>query len=183
MENVRSINTVEVDEELTEVERTGLPPQEELARNEADIIKGLLEAADYKEDDNDVQPVEIKRNGKVLFDFKIRPLGEDELMRIRKSSTPQFPNPAGKRLPKIEGDIRLGEFRSKKIYTATVEEDRKLLWDNPQVKQGLKAKGFDILESWEIIDAVLKAGEKDRLSDLIDEISGYDADLTEYAKN
>lgn len=181
MENVVNIN--EVEEELTEVERTGLPPKEELQRNEADIIKGLLEAADYKEDEDNIQPIEIKRNDKVYFSFNIRPLSEDEIMKLRKLSTPYYPNPGGKRLPKIEGDVRLDEFRSRKIYAATIAEDKKLLWDNPTVKQGLKNKGFDVIEGWEVIDKVLMAGEKNRVDELLDELSGYNVELTEYAKN
>lgn len=162
---------------------TGLPSQEIIDRSEEDIINSLLAAADYKEDEESQKLVEIKRNGKLLFSFHIRPLGEPELQRIRKQSTPYYPNPEGKRLPKIEGDIRYGEFKSRKIYEATVEADREKMWDNPALKRGLKAKGIDIMENWEIIDAVLMAGEKNVLSDAIDDISGYDMDLTEYAKN
>lgn len=182
MENVTNINSFE-EEELTEVERTGLPQKEELLRNEAEIIKGLLEAANYKEEEDNIQPIEIKRNGKLLFTFNIRPLGEDELLRIRKMSVNMVKNPGGKHLPKIEGELRLGEFRSRKIYAATVDADRKLLWDNPQIKQGLKLKGYDIIEGYEVIDKVLMAGEKDHIADLVDEISGYGVELTEYAKN
>lgn len=179
MENVVNINAVDE----VEVEATGLPPQDQLLRNEADIIKGLLEAANYKEDEDNLQPIEIKRNGKLFFNFTIRPLGEDELLSIRKLCVKMYKNPAGKNLPKIEGDVDLSMFRSRKIYAATVEKDRKLLWDNPQVKQAFKEKGISILEGWEMVDKTLMAGEKDHLSDVIDEISGYNAELTEYAKN
>lgn len=180
MENVVNINAV--DEEL-EVEVTGLPPQDQLLRNEAEIINGLLAAANYKEDEDNIQAIEIKRNGKKFFEFRVRPLGEDELMAIRKLCVKKYNNPAGKGLPKIEGDVDLPVFRSRKIYAATVEEDKKLLWNNPQIKQSFKAKGIDILEGHEMVDKVLMAGEKDKISDIIDELSGYSADLTEYAKN
>lgn len=162
---------------------TGLPAQEVIDRTEEDLINSLLEAADYKDDESVQKNIEIKRNGKVLFSFNIRPLGEPELQRIRKLSTPMYPNPDGKRLPKIEGEIRYGEFKSRKIYEATVEADREKMWDNPTLKRGLVAKGIDIMENWEIIDAVLMAGEKNVLNDAIDDLSGYDMDLTEYSKN
>lgn len=162
---------------------TGLPKQEVIDRTEEDLIAGLLAAADYAEDESIQKEIVIRRNGKEMFRFNIRPLGEPELQKIRKQSTPYFPNPEGKRLPKIEGDIRYGEFKSRKIYAATVDSDREKLWDNPKVKSGLAAKGHDIIENWEIIDAVLMAGEKNQISDVIDDISGYDMDLTEYAKN
>lgn len=166
-----------------ETKKTGLPPQDTIDRTEEDLINSLLSAADYKVDEETQKLVEIKRGGKPLFSFHIRPLGEPELQRLRKLSTPYFPNPEGKRLPKIEGDIRFGEFKSRKIYEATVEADREKMWDNPALKRGLAAKGINIMENWEIIDAVLMAGEKNVLSDAIDDLSGYDMDLTEYAKN
>lgn len=162
---------------------TGLPKQEVIDRTEEDLIAGLLAAADYTEDESIQKEIVIKRAGKEMFRFNVRPLGEPELQKIRKQSTPMFPNPEGKRLPKIEGDIRYGEFKSRKIYAATVDADREKLWDNPKVKNGLASKGHDIMENWEIIDAVLMAGEKNQISDVIDDISGYDMDLTEYAKN
>lgn len=166
-----------------EIKSTGLPKQEVINRTEEDLITSLLSAADYKEDESIQKEINIKRAGKTIFSFRVRPLGEPELQRLRKLSTPMYPNPEGKRLPKIEGDIRYGEFKSRKIYTATVEEDRQKMWDNPALKRGLVSKGFNIEEEWEIIDAVLMAGEKNQISDVIDEISGYDMDLTEYAKN
>lgn len=162
---------------------TGLPAQEVIDRTEEDLINSLLAAADYKDDEEIQKKIEINRNGKVMFSFHIRPLGEPELQRIRKLSTPMYPNPEGKRLPKIEGEIRYGEFKSRKIYEATVEADREKMWDNPELKRGLAKKGIDVMENWETIDAVLMAGEKNVLNDAIDELCGYDMDLTEYAKN
>lgn len=165
------------------IEKTGLPEQEVIEQTEEQLIEGLLFAAEAKYSDDEQKEILIKRNGKVAFKFKIRPLSEDELMRIRKSSTPTYPNPANKKL-KIEGDLRYGEFRSKKIVAATVEEaNGGKIWENPKLKSALNAKGYDVIEAWEIIDKVLLAGEKDAVSDKIDEISGYDVDLTEYAKN
>ena len=62
-------------------------------------------------------------------------------------------------------------FRSLLIYTATINEDRAKLWDN---KAALEA--YNILNNPEIIDKVLLAGEKDRIIDIIEEISGYGND-------
>lgn len=162
---------------------TGLPEQEVIEQTEEQLIEGLLFAAEAKYSDDEQKIINIKRNGRVAFSLRIRPLSEDELMRIRKSSTPTYANPANKKL-KIEGELRYGEFRSKKIYEATVpEKSGQKIWDNPTLKAKFNAKGFDIIESWELIDKVLLAGEKDAVSDLIDNLSGYDVDLTEYAKN
>ena len=173
--------------EQTEVEKTGLPEQEKVLMNEEDLIAGLLAAADFETDEDAMKNIQIKRNGKLFFEFKVHPLGEKEMQKIRKQSTKFYKNPAGKHLPQIEGDIRMDEFRSRKIYAATADEDKAKLWDNPKVKAGLKAKGKDIIESWEIVDVVLMAGEKFNVSEIIDDISGYNDDekleLEEYAKN
>ena len=166
---------------------TGLPEQEKVIMSQEELINGLLAAADYETDTDMMKTIEIRRNGRLFFQFNVHPLGEQELMRIRKLSTPRYNNPAGKHLPKIEGDIRMDEFRSRKIYAATSDEDKAKLWDNPQVKAGLRAKGKSILEEWEIVDAVLLAGEKYAVSEKIDDISGYNnednLELEEYAKN
>lgn len=176
-----------LDEEKTEMEKTGLPAKEKVLMNEEDMIAGLLAAADYETDEDISKTIRIERNGKFFFEFKVHPLSEKEMMRIRKTSTKYFKNPAGKHLPPIEGDIRMDEFRSKKIYAATCDSDKEKLWDNPAIKRSLNNKDKDIVENWEIIDAVLMAGEKYSVSEIIDDISGYNdndnVELEEYAKN
>lgn len=175
-----------VKNEEMDVKPTGLPEEDKVMMSQEDLINGLLAAAGYETDEEFMKNIEVRRNGRLFFQFKIHPLGEKELMKIRKMSTPKYVNPAGKNLPKIEGDIRMDEFRARKIYAATADADRAKLWDDPRVKAGLKAKGHDIIEEWEIVDAVLMAGEKYAISEKIDEISGYNDDsieLEEYAKN
>lgn len=177
-----------LENEKTEIEKTGLPSEEQVLMSQEDLIAGLLKAAEYETDEKMMQPVQIKRNGVLLFEFNVHPLGEKEMQKIRKQSIKTYKNPAGRHLPQIEGDVKLDEFRSRKIYAATSDSDRAKLWDNPKVKAGLKAQGKDIIEDWEIIDAVLMAGEKVKISEIIDNISGYNDDeeeleLVEYAKN
>lgn len=174
--------------DVLENERTGLPSQEKIEMSEADLIEGLLAATDYEANEDLMREIKIERNKKLYFKFIVRPLSEKEMQKIRKSATKMYNNPDGKRLPKIEGDLIVDKYRSMKIYEATVEKDRELLWDNPKVKASLKARGKDILEYWEIIDAVLLPGEKLRITDVIDEISGYgnneeEIGQEEYAKN
>ena len=154
------------------------------AENEVDLIQGLLHAADYKNDEEMQKTVEIKRNGKVYFYFKIRPLGEEELLDARKKAAVMMPNPANPKLPPVEKEVRLAEFSAWKIYYATVEPEK--VWDAPEVIQGLKAKGFSVLRGIDVINTVLRAGEKDKIDADIDKLSGfYDTEMTEeeYAKN
>lgn len=168
-----------------ELENSGLPSAEVIAMTEVDLVKTLLEAASYKENEELWQPIEIQRKGKKVVKFRIRPLSEDEILAARKKATKYMPNPADKRLPLIEKEIDYSRLRSWKIYYATVDEDRKLLWNNKDVKDAFSEKiGRKIMESVEVIEMVLQAGEKDAISDTIDEISGYGSDsLVEYAKN
>lgn len=170
-----------------ETKPTGLPSDEYIAMNEEELIAGLLAAADFETDEAVQKPIEIRRNGKLYFRFRIHPLSEKDLQKIRKQSTNMYKNKGGGFPPKIEGDLRVDEYRSRKIYAATVDEDREKLWDNPKVKSGLNAKGKDILESWEVISAVLMGGEKFEVTEIIDDISGYNDDdklePVEVAKN
>lgn len=168
-------------------EKTGLPSQEKVLMSEKDLIEGLFAASDYANDEDCMREIQIKRNGKLFFAFTVRPLSESEVQKIRKNATKMYKNPAGKHLPKIEGEIDIDKLRALKIYTATIDKDRELLWDNPQVKAGLKAKGKSIIMPEDVINAVLMGGEKYTISEIIDDISGYNDDekleLEEYAKN
>ena len=77
-------NVEQKDQELEEefVDENGLP--ENVEDKQYDLVKSLLEAADYKEDESSRQKIEIKRDGKFLFEFTIRPLSEDEVLQILK---------------------------------------------------------------------------------------------------
>lgn len=160
------------------VEETGLPGEEEVLKNEYDLMQGLLEAAGYKEDEDLQKRVEIKRKGKFLFAFTVRPLSEDDIRLARKKATKTKKNPAGRNLPDIEVDVDADALRSWKIYFATVENDRNAIWENSELK-----KKFNVMQGYEMVNVLLTGGEKSAVIDLIDEISGYDLDLTEYAKN
>ena len=71
-------------------------------------------------------------------------------------------------------------FRSHK---ATVDEDREKLWDNKKVWKALEDKGYQIMSGLDVIEYTLKAGEKDKVLEAIDKLSGYEANLEEVAKN
>ena len=76
------------------------------------------------------------------------------------------------------------KYRSSLIYEATVEEDRRNLWDNKDVWEALKRQGMQIVRGLDVIEYVLKAGEKDRVLEAIDKLSGYeDNNLEEVVKN
>lgn len=135
--------------------------------NEDEILTGLLEAANAKEETT--YPVEIARGGKVLFRFRIRPLGADEYAACREKYTKYVRNKAlgGIRMPEDTDTLR---YNSAVILTATVDEDRKAVWENKKAWDRL-----GVLNAVDLIDKVLLAGEKDKIIELIDKISGYES--------
>ena len=147
---------------------------------EIDYISGFLKAAEMIEETT--KTILIKRNGVSLFSFKIHALTEEEMIKARKMATTYMPNPKSKKLPPIEKEIDSALGKSCLIYLATVDEDKKKLWDNKTLKDKLNFIGT----GYEMIDKVLLPGEKSNIIDVIDTLSGFDEDeidTTEAAKN
>lgn len=154
---------------------------------EEDIVTALLKAADFRNDEDLITPIEIKRHGDTLFSFKVRPVSDGEAAFVRKKARKMVPNPAGKRLPKIEGDFDTPKFNSWLIYVATVDEDKERVWGQREIMDK-----YDLMEPWETVGIVLTAGEKNAIVDIITEISGMSDEgedeetppgMEEYAKN
>lgn len=147
---------------------------------EGDFIQGLLAAADYKTEET--QKIEIIRNGTLYFAFSIRALGEEEYNKCKTKHTKYVRNKQlGIKLPE---DTNTVKYRSAIIYEATVPSDRETLWDNKKIWDALNQKGFQIMNGLDVIEYTLKSGEKDRIIEEIDKLSGYDSNnLEEVAKN
>lgn len=165
--------------ELEEREFSEEETQSQMRLNEEDLIQGLIDAAGYSKEEE--KRIEIVRDKKVYFAFSVHPLCEDEYNRCKKKHTKYVRNKhLGMKLPE---DTDSAKYRSALIYQATVEEDRKKLWDNKKVWEALRNKGLQIMNGLDVIEYSLKAGEKDKILEVIDEISGYDMDLEEVVKN
>ena len=157
--------------ELTEEENKG-----QLKTYENDILKGILAAANYETEEENIQPIDIARNGKVLFSFRIRPLGEDEYQKCKEKHTKYVRNKQlGIKFPEDTNSVR---YRSALIYQATVDEDREKIWNNKDAW-----KELNVLNGIDLIEKTLLAGEKDAVLELVDKISGYTATTEEVAKN
>lgn len=150
--------------------------QEEILMNENQILQGLIEAGTEKDSEDSYEKIQIRRNGILKFEFRIRPVSEKESMKCRERATKYAPRKRGQPRTEIETDQSL--MRSWLIYTATVDEDRKKTWDNQKAKDA-----FNIIQGVEMIDAVLLSGEKDLIIDRINDISGYGEDMEVSAKN
>ncbi len=147
--------------------------------NEEDFIQGLIEAAGFTEEET--QRIEIIREGRLYFAFRIRPLSSEEYDRCRKKWTKYVRNKQlGMKMPEDTDRVK---YQSAIIYQATVEEDRAKLWDNRKVWDALNAKKDRIMNGLDVIECSLKAGEKDKVLAAIDKLSGYEENLEEVAKN
>ena len=167
IKNNAPIEEVEMDEEIN---------KNTIRAYENDILSGILAAADYKNSEDEIVPIEIARNGAVLIKFHIRPLSEEEYHKCRERHTKYVRN---KQLGvKIPDHTNTAQFRNELIYQATIEEDRNKIWNNKDAW-----KKLDVLSGVELVGRVLKAGEKDAVCDKLDEISGYSVTQEEVAKN
>lgn len=160
---------------MSDIHEQDRPTPEELLAMEDDILRGLLRAAQFREQQQ--MTITISRQGQRLFRFRIRPLSEDEYNQCREEATRYQPNPRLGGIP-MPVSTDTGKYRSLLIYRATVEEDRAKLWDNKEVQTQL-----GVIAGWQVIDKVLLAGEKDAVLAKLDEISGYGTSLEEVAKN
>lgn len=147
--------------------------------NEEDFIQGLIDAAEFASEET--QRIEIIREGRLYFAFNIRPLNSQEYEKGKKKHTKYVRNKQlGMKLPEDTDRIK---YQSAIIYEATVDEDKEKLWDNRKVWDALNAKKDRIMNGLDVIEYSLKAGEKDKILEAIDRISGYESNLEEVAKN
>ena len=166
-------------QEVTEYETNADETRSVLRENEEDFIKGLIDAAEFGSEET--QRIEVIRDGRLYFAFHIRPLSAEEYEACRRKHTKYVRN---KRLGiKTPEETNRVKYQSALIYQATVDEDREKLWDNRKVWQAINAKKDRIMNGLDVIECTLKAGEKDKILEAIDKLSGYDDDLEETAKN
>lgn len=143
--------------------------------NEKELIAGILEAANYKEDV--IRKINIIRNGETKFSFFVRAISEEESAACKKKSTKYVRNKQlGMKFPE---DTNTSQYNSNLIYTATVEgTDGKKVWDNKELWNAL-----NVINGVDLVDKVLMAGEKDRVIDVIEALSGFESQIEEVVKN
>ena len=127
---------------------------------EQDIVSALREAGSWRKD-NVQREVRITRGENLLFSFKIEPIDEDTWSKCRRQNTRN----KGKRTEEL-GNSR---FLSQVIYEATIDEDKARLWRNKDVW-----KKFNATNGADVVNIVLKPGEKTKIVETISDISGYD---------
>lgn len=176
MEDIKAISVFDEVED-NDVEITQEEKKEFYRANEDDILKGLFAAIDYTNDEDNCAEIVIQRKDREYFRFRIRAVTEEENTKIRKKYTKYLKNKITG--GKVAGELDTVGYRSALIYAATAEEDRKLIWDNKKAQ-----KKANVLRGIELIDVLLLAGEKDRVIDEIDKLSGFETNnYEEVAKN
>lgn len=172
---------VKTDEELMlaadPMEEITSSADEELKEYDGDILHALLTAANYQKSEDETYTIRVIRGKMVMFKFRIRPLSEEQYDRCREKNTRYVRNKRiGVKVPETTNSVR---YRSQLIYEATIPEDRAKVWDNKEMWNALNvASGIDA------IDKILKSGEKDKILEQIDAISGFDNnELEETTKN
>lgn len=149
-------------QEKTKMETAELT-KEDLLAMEDELLAGLLAAVEDK--GTNTTTITVKRGDKVFFKFRIRMLDDEEVKEIKLRNSTYVKNSIGVKVLSDFNDVR---FRSEIIYRATVEEDRKKLWDNPEAK-----KRLGCMDGVEMVERALTSGEKDTIYDKIQEFSGY----------
>jgi hypothetical protein len=150
--------------------------QEKILQTESDILQGLLALGSDRDEAENYRLVQIKRKGVLHLEFRIRPMTEEENQICWRRATRYAGTKTGQ--PKVAIETNHSRYRSYLVYTATVDEDRAKVWDN---KKAWEALG--VMEAVALIDKVLLAGEKSKIIDLIDEISGFEDDAEETARD
>lgn len=152
----------------------------QMRQHEEDFIQGLIDAAGYTQEEHKI--IEIARKGKVYFQFRIRPLSENEYEKCRKKNTKYVRNKKlGMKMPEDTDSVK---YRDMLIYEATIPEDREKLWDNKKVWDAMRNNGLQIMNGLDVIEYSLIAGEKEKIVEQIDRISGFEDDsLEEVTKN
>lgn len=135
--------------------------------NESTMLRDVAGALAAMETVTQTAVYEVTRNGKKLFSFTINALDDEQVENCRDQSTKTVKDRRLGNLA-VPRDFNSAKFNSLMIYTATVSEDKKVLWDNKALWQ--KA---GVVTGWQLIDKVLLRGEKDAVISLIEELSGY----------
>lgn len=145
--------------------------REELLFNEEAILKALSNKNRHEE----VTEKIVVKLGDLVFSFRIRPLSEKEWDRCREKNTKYQKNRRlGMKMPESTNTVGYHSFL---IYTATIEEDRKNLWDN---KKFWAAAGNDVLTGTDMVDKLIPlAGKKQEIVERIERLSGYDDESEE----
>lgn len=137
--------------------------KEEVLSMEPTFLDNLQEASQWQ---NEYETIEVVRNGKKLFAFRVCGLSQEEIEMITKKSSIYTKTRAGLR---GRDDFKESEFNSRVIHMGTHPDDSQALWDNKEARKAIGAMSPLIM-----IDKVFKPGEKLDIANRIMRLSGLD---------
>lgn len=168
--------------------------KEQIAENAGDLIDFFVGAGE-RDAEPETQVVRASlRNGKIVY-LRVRGLDEKDEERARKRAKAKTPQPKGRvaaMIPQVDPAL----YRSHMILEATVAwcvpigdpdvdgaqsfKDVENLWDSKEARERL-----GVQDKADLIDKVFLAGQKTRLIEEIERLSGYDSpeQLEELAGN
>lgn len=142
--------------------------RDELLAAENTILRDVAGVLEAMETITKYEVYDVVRDGKKLFSFRVRGLDDEELEKCRDQATKVVKDRRFGSLA-VPRDFNAAKFNSLMIYTATHPDDKKLLWDNKDLWQ--KA---NVVAGWQLVDKVLRRGEKEEVIALIEQLSGFD---------
>lgn len=172
----------------------GATPEEYLAA-EGDLLDALTTGAEEVSEATEV--IWIKREGGKDFWFRVRGIGEEEDEELMKRNTVYQRDKRFANMPVME-DRKNWRYRSEKVIKATVAfcvpvghddkgtpnrfKDVESHWESSELRKRLRKRdGQPLIDQVEVVDALLKPGEKDHVLEIIDKLGGVD--MEETAKN
>ncbi len=138
-----------------------------LVQNEDVILQDVAGVLEAMETIIEYKLFEVIRDGKKLFSFRVRGLDDSEFEKCRDQATKTAKDRRLGNLA-VPREFNTAKFNSLVIYIATHPDDRKGLWDNKDLWERAK-----VVAGWQLVDKVLKRGEKDKVIELIEKLSGY----------
>lgn len=166
--------TVE-EKDITLLEPTDHMTQDEILENEGNLLHNLLELSNRKNDEAYQRKVDIKgADGTVKASFRLRPMSSQDAESCAKQASKLVKNIRGK----MEKEVDQRIYQSLLIYTATIEEDQKNFWGNRELK-----KALSIIDNFDMVDALLLAGEKAAVLDILDEMGGFTQNIQDEIQN
>ena len=143
-----------------------------LLANEDDMITNILRENTPEEETR--AEITVPRGGKPYIIFTVHSLSSRMLDDIRRKYTKY--EKSKNRGVRVANDVDSPSYRASLIYNSTIDEDKRKLWDNDRLKQGLTRQGKSIINALDVINTVLRPGEIDYIISILDQVNGFDTD-------
>ena len=143
-----------------------------LLANEDDMITNILRENTPEEEVR--AEITVPRGGKPYIIFTVHSLSSRMLDDIRRKYTKY--EKSKNRGVRVANDVDSPSYRASLIYNSTIDEDKRKLWDNDRLKQGLTRQGKSIINALDVINTVLRPGEIDYIISILDQVNGFDTD-------